>query len=124
MAADLQEPPALIEQFFRAVRAARALEAVGLSDVGDKKIAGDDAACFFVRPRPGSDVASVGVVAGSGLVGMRLTDRVAYFVSGVGMPDCLVLGPEMLETGTAGVRAAGYFGTDWSVEGGEFVWQK
>ena len=90
--------------------------------IGDKKLPGDDAACFFLRPRPGSEVASVGVVAGSGLVGMKLTDRVSYFVSGVGMPDCLVLGPEMLTEGPAGVRAAGYFGTDWTVESGEFVW--
>ncbi len=85
---------------------------------------GDDAACFFVRPRPGSDVASVGVVSGTSLMGRRLTDRVPLFVSGVGMPDFLLLGPEMLHEGYSGVRAAGYFGDDWSVGRGEFVWRE
>jgi dienelactone hydrolase len=92
--------------------------------VGDRTLTGDDLACLLLRPRPGSDVACVGVVAGTGLAGMRLTDRVAYFVSGVGMPDCLVLGPEMLAEGYGGVRAAGYFGGDWSVVGGEFAWKQ
>src|SRR5262249_47299984 len=96
----------------------------GALSVGDKKVGGEDAACFFVRPRPGSDVASVGVGTGTSLVGMRLTDRVPVFVSGVGMPDRLVLGPEMLTEGYGGVRAAGYFGDDWSVERGEFVWRE
>src|SRR5262249_58710797 len=77
--------------------------------VGDRTLLGDDLACLFLRPRPGSDTASVGVVAGTGLPGMRLTDRVTYFVSGVGMPDCPVLGTEALARGTASVRAAGFF---------------
>jgi hypothetical protein len=84
---------------------------------------GEDLACLFVRPRPGSKRASVGVVSGSGLVGMRLTDRLPYFVSGVAYPDCIVLGPETLTRGSEGVRVAGYFGLDWSVAGGEFLWQ-
>jgi hypothetical protein len=98
----------------------------GTIDIGDQKLVnpGHDLACFFIRPRPGSATASVGVVTGTGVAGMRLTDRVPYFVSGVGMPDCLVLGPEMLEQGYPGVRIAGFFGEDWSVERGEFAWRK
>ncbi len=92
--------------------------------VGDKKISGDDLACLFVRPRPGSDKASVGVVSGSGLPGSRLTDRLPYFVSGVAYPDCIVLGTETLTKGVEGVRAAGFFGNDWSVTEGEFVWKE
>jgi pimeloyl-ACP methyl ester carboxylesterase len=98
---------------------------VGGGPGGDgRKLKGDNLACLFVRPRPGSAVASVGVVAGSGLPGMRLTDRLPVFVSGVGYPDCLVLGSETLSQGEAGVRGAGYFGLDWSVEGGEFAWKE
>jgi poly(3-hydroxybutyrate) depolymerase len=91
--------------------------------IGDRALHRDDLACLFIRPRPGSDVASVGVVSGSGPAGMRLTDRLPYFVSGVAYPDCTVIGPEMLAEGSAGVRAAGFFGLDWSVEAGDFAWR-
>jgi hypothetical protein len=90
--------------------------------VGERRLAGDDLGCLFVRPRPGSDLALVGVVGGTGPAGLRLTDRLAYFVSGCGYPDCLVLGPEALTRGTAGVRGVGFFGNDWGVSSGEFVW--
>jgi poly(3-hydroxybutyrate) depolymerase len=92
--------------------------------IGPRRIGGDDLACLFIRPRPGSDTACVGAVSGSGLVGMRLTDRLPYFVSGVAYPDCTVIGPEMLSEGSAGVRVAGFFGLDWSVETGDFAWRR
>jgi len=94
----------------------------GSVQVDDRKEAGDDLACVFVRPRPGSDRALVGVVAGAGVAGMRLTDHLAYFLSGAEYPDCLVFGPEVLARGAEGVRAAGFFGPDWGVASGEFVW--
>lgn len=90
--------------------------------IGDRSIPGDDLACLFIRPRPDSDMAAVAVVTGSGVEGMRLTDRMPYFLAGVGYPDCIVMGPEALSAGIPGVRAAGFFGLDWSVEGGQFAW--
>ena len=90
--------------------------------VGEREETGDDLACLLVRPRPGSERALIGVVTGSGAAGMRLTDRLAYFVSGVGYPDCLVLGPETLTKGSEGVRAAGFFGPDWTIATGDFAW--
>jgi dienelactone hydrolase len=93
----------------------------GVVQVGDRKESGEDLGCLFVRPRPGSDTALVAVVGGSGVKGMRLTDRLPYFVSGVGYPDVLVLGPEALTKGAEGVRLAGFFGNDWGVGTGEFV---
>jgi hypothetical protein len=91
--------------------------------IGDREEKGDDLACLFVRPRPGSDSALVGAISGTGLSGMKLTDRLPYFVSGVAYPDCVVLGAETLEKGFDGVRAAGFFGLDWSVATGEWVWK-
>ena len=58
---------------------------------------------------------------GPGVAGMRLTDRLPYFTSGVGYPDCLLLG---LEDGKLTPKAAGFFGTDWGIKTGEFVWSK
>jgi len=96
----------------------------GAVQVGSRRISGDDLACLFIRPRPGSESASVGVVSGSGLAGMRLTDGLRYFLSGVAYPDCIVLGTDTLTSGRAGVRVAGFFGLDWTVENGEFAWRE
>jgi pimeloyl-ACP methyl ester carboxylesterase len=92
--------------------------------IGDREIIGEDLACLFVRPRPGSERALVGVVAGSGAAGMRLTERLPYFVSGVAYPDCVVLGAEVLSDGSAGIRAAGFFGNDWGIDSGDFAWRE
>jgi hypothetical protein len=92
--------------------------------IGERDELGIDLACLFIRPRPGSSLASVGVVSGSGIKGMRLTDRLAYFLSGVGYPDCAVFGPEILLQRQATARVAGFFGADWSVPAGEFAWRK
>ena len=91
--------------------------------LGDRTTKGDDLACLFVRPRPGSEIAAVGVISGTGVKGMRLTDRLPFFVSGVAYPDCVLFGPEALTKGLAGVKAAGFFGNNWSAERGEFVWR-
>ncbi len=91
----------------------------GIIRIGSRELAGDDLGCLFLRPRPGSDTASVGAVSGSGLPGLRVTERLPYFLAGVGYPDFLVISPEVLTEGAAGVRAAGYFGLDWSVDEGQ-----
>jgi len=76
-----------------------------------------------VRPRPDSDVASVGVVAGTGAAGMRLTNNLPYLYPGYGYPDLLVVRPSLLAAGISGVEAAGFFGPDWRAETGEIVWR-
>src|SRR5262249_1595436 len=96
----------------------------GLVTVGEHAEKGDDLACLFLRPRPDSEAAAVGVGSGTGPAGMRLTDRLPYFGSGVGYPDCVVLSADVLTQGFAGVRGAGFFGVDWGVAGGDFAWRK
>jgi pimeloyl-ACP methyl ester carboxylesterase len=91
--------------------------------IGTRSETGDDLAVLMVRPRPGSDVALVGVVAGTGPTGMRLLDRARYFVSGIPYPDLVVFGANVLEQGTTEVRAWGYFGPDWAVDTGTFGWR-
>jgi predicted esterase len=95
----------------------------GSVTIGGRTEKGDDWACLFVRPRPGSDVASVGAVGGAGVKGMRRLTQLPYFVSGVGYPDCVLLGPDATANGLAGVKAAGFFGNDWSVEAGDIAWR-
>jgi len=88
--------------------------------LGSKSFLGDDLCCVFVRPRPDSAVASVAAVSGTGIAGTRLSERLPYFTSGIGYPDVMVVGSDMHERGVEGIRAAGFFGNDWSIENGVF----
>ena len=96
----------------------------GSVTVGGKRFAQENLACLFLRPRPGSREACVAAVSGTGLEGLRLTERLPIFLSGAGFPDCTVLDSSELAVGEPGVRAAGFFGNDWGVESGEFVWNE
>ncbi len=95
----------------------------GLVRFGTRPEQGDDLACLFVRPRPRSNTAVVGIVSGTGLEGMRLTNRLRYFVSGVAYPDVTIFGPQVLADGSRDVRVAGFFGIDWQIESSDFVWR-
>jgi hypothetical protein len=82
--------------------------------VGDKELSGD-LALLAVVPKPGSATASVGIVCGNNLSGMKLTNRIPYLAPGGGLPDFAVFDARMLRDGIEGVRAAGFFDNDWRV---------
>lgn len=92
-------------------------------NVGDRTVRGEDLAVLLLRPREGNAAAVVGVVAGTGLEGSALTNRLRYFVSGINYPDFLLVGSDGLQRGTDGIRAWGYFGPDWSLEKGDVAWR-
>jgi len=94
----------------------------GMARVGDRSYAGSDIAAYFVRPRAGSDIASVGVVAWTGRAGWVGSLPGQYFISGAGFPDLMLFSAETLRSGTDGVRAIGWFGDDWSLERGDFYY--
>ncbi len=91
--------------------------------VGSRPEMGDSLACLFVRPRSGSDRAMVAVIGGTGMSGMRLCDRLRYFVSGIAYPDLTLFSADSLHEGTDEIRALGFFGLDWNVESGQFEWR-
>jgi dienelactone hydrolase len=92
--------------------------------IGQRQLESGDLACLFLQPRPDSSTACVAVVGGTGITGMRLTDRLGYIFAGCNYPDCIVIGPEMLSAGVDGVHVAGFFGNDWSVANGDFAWRE
>jgi dienelactone hydrolase len=96
----------------------------GRARVGEKIYTGKDYAACFIRPRPGSDIASVGVVAWTGPAGWMAASPVQYFISGAGFPDLVLFSAETLRSATEGVRAIGWFGNDWTVEHGDIVWNE
>jgi hypothetical protein len=94
-----------------------------LVKAGSKRMEGKDLACFFIRPRSDSDIACVGVVAGTGIQGMRLTNTRPYLSAGYGLPDMIVFNADVGKGSGQGIRAAGFFGLDWGVDSGEFIWE-
>ncbi len=93
----------------------------GSASIGSHTFTGSDLASMFLQPRPGSAIACVAAISGTGLTGMEVTNRLPIFMSGTGWPDCTLLSSHVLSAGTAGVLAAGFFGNDWSVSNGEFA---
>jgi dienelactone hydrolase len=89
--------------------------------IGEKNVKRSDVCCLFTRPRPGSDIASVGVVSGTGMEGFALSHLVLYLEPGVGLPDLTAFNSDVLTKGDAGVMLTGFFGLDWSLQSGEFV---
>jgi predicted esterase len=83
----------------------------------------DNLAYAFVAPRPGLGHALIGCIGGSGPKGMRLVSRAPFFVSGIAFPDLAIWRPSVLEKGYAGVEVAGFFGSDWSVDRGDWAFK-
>ena len=92
--------------------------------IGDTVISGDDIACYFIRPVDGSDYNSVGVIAGTGLKGIKAAYPNQYFIAGPAFPDLTVFRmPEGSDEFDA-VECAGFFGNDWTIANGDFTWRK
>lgn len=89
--------------------------------MGDKVLKGNDLGTYFVYPRPDSPTASVGVVAGTGIEGMKATYPNDYISGITGFPDLLIFNVDILKEGIHGIRVSGFFGNDWSVENGCFI---
>ena len=92
--------------------------------VGKKRLDGPDLALLAIYPRLGSEVASVGIIAGTGLRGCRTVDRLPIFVSGVGIPDWVVISSSMFTTGIEGIPAAGFFDHNWQIDEQQSAWRK
>ncbi|MFN0009051.1 MAG: prolyl oligopeptidase family serine peptidase [Planctomycetota bacterium] len=84
----------------------------GSIELRGEKHEGDGLACLFVYPRADAP-ALVGAFADSGPKGTRLLTTIPVFVSGVGLPDFTLFGPEVLERGDDGVLTAGWFDFAW-----------
>ena len=89
--------------------------------VGHRKLRGDDLAVMFIYPRQNSEIASVGVVGGTGIAGCRLTNMRPYLYAGFAYPDLVVMDPRILIGDDAGMRITGFFGPDWQVSTGDFL---
>jgi hypothetical protein len=90
--------------------------------VGDRVLPGP-LAVTIVRPRPGSDIASVAAVIGTSGEGQRLAATLPLFFSGVGWPDWMVMEPSVLSKGEDGIVGLGFFGHDWEIQSDQSAWR-
>lgn len=96
----------------------------GKISMPDRSFEGDDHGIYFIYPRKDSDMASVGVVTATGEKGMKATFANHYLVNGTTFPDVIIVNSNVINDGLEGIEGAGFFGNDWSVENGDFVWRK
>ncbi len=83
--------------------------------VGTRNYSGKDLGALFIYPRPDSDFASVGVVAASGVEGMKGNVGNNYFSGVTGYPDILIFDAGMLKDGLASVKVSGFFDNNWGL---------
>ncbi len=109
----------------------------GSVQIGDRTFTGNDLACLCIRPRAQSDIASVGIISGTGISGMRLTGTRPYLYAGYALPDLVVFTsddePGWIEAedhpngdkqcSQSNILAAGYFGNDWQIPSGVFAFE-
>ena len=88
---------------------------------GNKVWQGDDISAYFVWPVPGSEMASVAVISGTGIKGMNAATANQYFAGASGFPDFMIYGLNMLKTGANEVRMAGFYDNDWKLSATDFI---
>jgi len=84
--------------------------------IGGHTFTGDAQAALYLWPE---GKRMIGVVGGTGLPGMRYTDRLPYFTSGIAYPDWTVFSTDVLTKGTKAIEAAGFFGNGWQFDAKE-----
>lgn len=88
---------------------------------GGKQWTGEDLSASFVWPLTGSDIASVGVVGGSGLTGMKAAYANQYFAGASGFPDFMIYNANMLMKGVDEVKMAGFYDNQWKLSEDEMI---
>lgn len=85
---------------------------------------GNDLAALFVWPLKNSDIASVGVVSGTGIKGMKAAFANQYFAGASGFPDFMIYSLEMLRSGASQVKFTGFFDHQWKLDPDNFMQSK
>ena len=88
---------------------------------GNKAWAGDDLGAYLVWPIKNSSIASVAVISGTGLKGMKAADANQYFAGASGFPDFMIFSLDMLRSGIGGVKMAGFFDSHWKLSQSNLV---
>lgn len=85
------------------------------AQMGDLNIHSEGLAILFIRPRSNRSDLLVGVVGGTDLTGMRLTNTIPYLYQGFALPDYTLFNEEVIGGGAAGILRTGFFEEDWGL---------
>ncbi len=102
----------------------------GKASLGDRALQGDDLGVLSVGTFTTGDKSGerstrmYALIGGTGIAGMRATDRMPYLLSGVGIPDVCVIRSDVWSKGTQGIECAGFLGVNLSMAGSEIVWRE
>ncbi|MCH5600302.1 carboxylesterase family protein [Niabella ginsengisoli] len=92
------------------------------ASAGELKWNGDNLAGYFVWPQKDPELL-VGVVAATGIKGMKATYANQYFAGGSGFPDFIIFSDLMLKDGANRIKLTGFFDNDWKLSESEMVHQ-
>lgn len=93
----------------------------GQINVGETTYVGDEFGAYFIWPRCDNPTTSIAVICGTGSQGMRAAEGCQYFHHQAQFPDFMIFNLETLIKGLEGIKMAGFFGNDWSLERGEII---
>ena len=82
---------------------------------GSRTFRGADLGAYFVWPIKNSNGRSAGVIAGTGMQGMRAVNANQYFAGASGFPDFMFFSLDMLKNGDAGIKMTGFFDHQWQL---------
>ena len=82
---------------------------------GIKVWKGDDLSAYFIWPIRNLPIASIGVISGTGVKGMRAADANQYFAGTSSFPDFMIFSLDMLRSGVKAIKIAGFFDSDWKL---------
>jgi hypothetical protein len=83
---------------------------------------GDSIAAYFVWPQKNPALLT-GVVAATGVKGMKTAYANQYFAGGSGFPDFMIFSVDMLKDGSNAVKMAGFFNNQWKFSKEDYVVQ-
>lgn len=90
---------------------------------GDTKWNGNDLAAYFIWPQKDPNLL-VGVVAATGVPGMKAAFANQYFAGGSGFPDFMIFNSDMLKGDEKAIKLTGFFNHQWKLSLAEYVLQQ
>lgn len=84
---------------------------------------GDSLAAYFVWPQKNPALLT-GVVAATGIKGMKAAYANQYFAGGSGFPDFMIFSVDMLKDGSNAVKMAGFFNNQWKLSKEDYIVQQ
>ncbi|MFC6858110.1 prolyl oligopeptidase family serine peptidase [Zunongwangia atlantica] len=96
----------------------------GEIEIGSKILKGSQYGTYFIYPNNDNASTSIGVISATGVEGMHAAYANDYLENGTFFPDVMVFDSAMPKAGLPGVKFGGFFGNNWSLEMGNFIWNE